>query len=414
MVINNYLEQINCRICNNSKLVEIVSLGNQFLSGIFPKSIDDQLISGPLSLVKCCGLNSCGLVQMKHNFDRDIMYGDNYGYRSGLNSSMVEHLKTKTEKLKSIIDLNNEDVVLDIGSNDGTTLNFFKNNNLNLIGIDPTAKNFINYYSDEITIIPEYFSENLFKNKYGKRKAKIIMSFSMFYDLPQPLDFMNEIKSILKEDGIWALEQSYLPFMLKTNSYDTICHEHYEYYSLKAIKFMTDKLDLKIIDIEFNNVNGGSFSLIIAHKDSEYSEFNSLGDLLTKEKNLSDLGTYELFETRIKKAKRDINETLLNLRNDGHTVAGIGASTKGNVLLQYCNIDSTLIKCIGEVNKSKYGCFTPGSNIPIVSEDEVLNNNNYEYLLILPWHFKNFFINSKKFKGKKLIFALPQVEIINN
>ena len=414
MLKNNYLEQIKCRICNNSNLIEIISLGNQYLSGIFPKSINDQLTSGPLSLVKCCGKNSCGLIQMKHNFNRDIMYGDNYGYRSGLNSSMVEHLRGKTEKIREVIDLKKGDIILDIGSNDGTTLNFFQGNHLNLIGIDPTSKNFIDYYSDEITVIPDFFSEQLFKKKCGIEKSKVVMSLSMFYDLPQPLNFMNEVKSILDTDGIWVVEQSYLPFMLKTNSYDTICHEHYEYYSLQTIKFMTDKLDLKIIDVEFNEVNGGSFSLIITHKNNQYLEYENLNELLLNENNLNDLETYESFKKKISKTRQKINETLLKLKKEGHSVAGIGASTKGNVLLQYCNIDSTLIKCIGEVNNTKFGCFTPGTNIPIVSEDEVLRNDAYEYLLILPWHFKSFFINNKKFKGKKLIFALPNVEIIEN
>lgn len=406
----NYTEQKFCRICNNSDLLEVLSLGNQYLSGIFPKSENQKLISAPLALIKCVGKDSCGLVQMKYNFNRDIMYGEDYGYRSGLNASMVKHLEEKTEKIKSIISLNNNDIILDIGSNDGTTLNFFKNSNLELIGIDPTAKNFISYYSKEISVISNFFSEELFKKIYNSKKAKVIISLSMFYDLPKPFDFMKEIKSILDSNGVWIVEQSYLPFMLETNSYDTVCHEHYEYYALNDIKKMTDALDLKIIDVEFNDINGGSFSLTISHKNSDFIEFQNLNSLIKKEEFLNDIGTFENFKQNIDKTKIQINEILSDLKNRGYSIAGIGASTKGNVMLQYCDIDRSMIECIGEVNEEKVGCFTPGSNIPIIKENDVIDK--YEYLLVIPWHFKNFFLNNDKFKGKKLIFALPNVEII--
>ena len=406
----NYTEQKFCRICNNSDLLEVLSLGDQYLSGIFPKSENQKLISAPLALIKCVGKDSCGLVQMKYNFNRDIMYGEDYGYRSGLNASMVKHLEEKTEKIKSIISLNNNDIILDIGSNDGTTLNFFKNSNLELIGIDPTAKNFISYYSKEISVISNFFSEGLFKKIYNSKKAKVIISLSMFYDLPKPFDFMKEIKSILDSNGVWVVEQSYLPFMLETNSYDTVCHEHYEYYALNDIKKMTDALDLKIIDVEFNDINGGSFSLTISHKSSDFIEYQNLNSLIKKEEYLNDIGTFENFKQNIDKTKIQINEILSDLKNRGYSIAGIGASTKGNVMLQYCDIDRSMIECIGEVNEEKVGCFTPGSNIPIIKENDVIDK--YEYLLVIPWHFKNFFLNNDKFKGKKLIFALPNVEII--
>ena len=360
--------------------------------------------------MKCIGTDSCGLVQMKYNFNRDIMYGEDYGYRSGLNSSMVKHLEEKTKKIKSIISLGDNDIVLDIGSNDGTTLNFFKNSNLELIGIDPTAKNFINFYSKEISVISDFFSEKLFKEIYNSKKAKAIISLSMFYDLPKPFDFMKEIKSILDLNGVWVVEQSYLPFMLETNSYDTVCHEHYEYYSLNDIKKMTDALDLKIIDVEFNDINGGSFSLIISHKNSNFIEYRNLSSLIKKEEFLNDIGTFESFKQNIDQTKIQINEVLSDLKNNGHSIAGIGASTKGNVMLQYCGIDRSMIECIGEVNEEKVGCFTPGSNIPIIKENDVIDK--YEYLLVIPWHFKKFFLNNDKFKGKKLIFALPNVDIV--
>ena len=219
-----------CRVCGNTNLKVVLDLGDQYLTGTFPRSNDGIDISkGPLQLVKCHGAtNVCGLLQLAHNFDLGEMYGSNYGYRSGLNYRMVEHLMRKVESIRKLVDLNPEDLVVDIGSNDGTTLGFYPEN-LTLVGIDPTAAKFREYYKRHIKVVPDFFRARQLTKLHQTKKAKIITSFAMFYDLEAPLDFVQQIQEVLHADGVWVFEQSYLPLMLETNAYDTVCHEHLEY-----------------------------------------------------------------------------------------------------------------------------------------------------------------------------------------
>ena len=381
----------SCRICGNKNLISLLHLGNQTLTGVFPKSKTDVVTSGPLELVKCKetkdGL-TCGLVQLAHVYPKDEMYNKNYGYHSSLNQSMLNHLANKAKQIKKIVSLKKGDIVLDIGSNDGSFLKNFEKN-LTLVGIDPTG--FKQYYPDHISLLPHFFDAEIFKKNFPKRKAKVVTSIAMFYDLDVPLDFVKNVEEILADDGIWVTEQSYLPTMLEVNSYDTICHEHLEYYTLKQVKLLADKAGLKILDVELNAVNGGSFSVVMAKKNSKLKENKKLvNKILEKEfkdgmhtsKPIKDL------ERRLKKSRKDLLEFINTAKKEGKKIFGYGASTKGNVLLQFCKINEKQIPFIGEVNKNKFGSFTPGTLIPIISEDEV-KAMNPDYLIVFPWHFRN-------------------------
>lgn len=410
-----YKELKACRICSNTHLVPVVDLGEQMLTGVFPKSKNQKATVGPLILVKCEGDNSCGLLQLKHSYNLEEMYGLNYGYRSGLNQSMVQHLNAKVQRIMQTIELTSGDLILDIGSNDSTTLRGYPTDrNLELVGIDPTGKKFHTYYPENVKLIPDFFSSSLVTAAYPGKKAKVITSFSMFYDLESPMQFMQEVHSILDEDGIWVFEQSYMPTMLETNSYDTVCHEHLEFYALAQIKWMTDKVGFKIIDVEFNDVNGGSFSVSVSKKNSKLSECHQVAKIIENEKKLKLHTTepYFAFDQRIKKSKETLLSFLMKVKNDGKKVAALGASTKGNVLLQYCDVTQDLIAAVGEVNPEKYGCYTPGTYLPIVEESKLLSEN-YDYLIVLPWHFKKFFLNNEKFKKTNLVFPLPELQIVN-
>ena len=239
----------------------------------------------------------------------------------------------------------------------------------------------------------------------------------MFYDLDDPIKFAKDVNALLDNNGIWHLELSYMPSMLKNISYDTICHEHLEYYSLTSMKYILDKSNFKIIDIEFNEINGGSFALTVAKKNSAHKEENKMVSwLLAKEKLLkvNELSTFKNFFHKCEIQKKILRNLLINLKNTGKKVYGYGASTKGNVILQFCNIDKKLIKNIGEVNPYKYNSFTPGTKIKIISESK-LRKLKPDYLLVLPWHFKDFILNKEKDylnKGVKFIFPLPDIEII--
>jgi len=404
---------LKCRICQNKNLIEVVNLGTQSLTGVFPKHKEDFITRGPLRIVKCVGDDCCGLVQLADSYDLNEMYGENYGYRSGLNASMVRHLNAKVEKLLSIAKIEKGDLVIDIGSNDSTTLKAYPNY-YHLIGIDPSGLKFKEYYPTHVQLIPDFFSAKLIKEKVEEKKAKVITSFSMFYDLEEPQKFMQEIENVLDDEGIWIFEQSYMPFMLEKNSYDTVCQEHLEYYALKQIKWMCDRVGLKIIDVEFNDVNGGSFSITASKKCSSFPEnIKQITEILENElaMGLNTLKPWKEFVVRMEKTKEALLSFLTQSKQDGKTVLGLGASTKGNVILQYCNITEELLPAIGEVNSDKCGCFTPGTLIPIVSQADVINAKP-DYLLVLPWHFREFFVINPKFKGMKLVFPLPNLEIV--
>ena len=416
-MVNTVKPVLACRICGNTHLETILELGDQMLTGVFPKVIDPKAATtGPLTLVKCIGGDHvCGLVQLAHSYDLSEMYGLNYGYRSGLNKSMVAHLRSKVDRILSMTNLDSGDLVIDIGSNDGTTLAAYPQNGLNLVGVDPTGIKFAAYYPKHVQLIADFFSAKLIKERFPGKKAKVITSFSMFYDLEDPLDFMRNIHEVLEDDGIWVFEQSYLPTMIDTNSFDTVCHEHLEFYCLKQIQFMAQKVGFQIIDVEFNDINGGSFSITVRKNSTANANhvLPPIQAILDKEKQLGydSLALFQDFAHRTKAAKDAILVFLARAKLGGKTVAALGASTKGNVLLQYCQIKAKDIFCVGEVNQEKYGCFTPSTWLPIIPEDEMLAQNP-DYLLVLPWHFKEFFLASKKFSGVKLVFPLPYLEVI--
>ena len=405
-----------CRVCRNTTLETVIELGDQYLTGVFPSVPSNENISlGPLTLVKCSGGDDvCGLLQLLHSYDHDEMYGLNYGYRSGLNPSMVNHLFAKVDSIMSLTDLQKDDLVIDIGSNDGTTLGRYPDN-LYLLGIDPTGNKFASYYKPHIKLIADFFSSDLVAAQCPGKKAKVITSFSMFYDLEDPVEFASQIASVLDpESGIWVFEQSYMPAMLETLSFDTICHEHLEFYALKQIEWICIKVGLKLVDVEFNNVNGGSFSIVAAHKNSIHQPNLKKINLIKAQEEadaLDSLDPYQAFADAVKKTRLDLIDFVSEVNKNGQRICALGASTKGNVLLQYCGFTASDIENVGDVNPDKFGSFTPGTCIPIKNEDEVLASQP-DYLMILPWHFRDFFINNPKFSGRKLVFPLPKLEIV--
>ena len=403
-----------CRSCKNNSITKVSTLGKQSYTGIFPNSKNQKLPSGELGLVFC---NNCKLLQLKNNFNMNLMYGSNYGYLSSLNPHMVRHLKIKSKKLKNLVDLKSKDIVIDIGSNDGTFLKNF-NTTYNLVGIDPTIKKLKKYYRKDIKTIPEFFSSEIIKKNLGfKKNAKIITTISMFYDLLDPIEFAQNIYNILDKNGIWHLEQSYMPAMIKNTSYDTICHEHLEYYSLYSIKYIFDEVGFKIIDLDFNEINGGSFAITVAKKESCFKEMVKITEWLLNKEDIFEYNTLKKnveFFQNIKNHKVVFKQLLLNLKDMKKTIAGYGASTKGNVILQYCNIDDKIFDYILDANPNKHNKFTPGTNIKIIDEKK-FSKSRPDYLVVLPWHFKSYILNKEKDyldNGGKLIFPLPDIEII--
>ena len=408
-----HTEISKCRISGSTNLITVLSLGEQCLTGVFPKSPNEPITKGPLDLVWC---PDSGLLQMKQSYSLDEMYGDNYGYRSGLNSSMVRHLQQKIHTLEQMVKPNGADLVIDIGSNDATSLKAYTGK-FRKVGIDPTGKKFKQYYTDDITLIPDFFSATVFKANFPNDKAKIITSIAMFYDLENPMEFVKDIEAVLADDGIWHFEQSYMPGMLRTNSYDTICHEHLEFYSFKVVKNILESCGLRVIDVQMNAINGGSFAVTACKKKALYKSNLPIINWMLKQEDDMGLDTpkpYRDFEERVFRHRKNLKELIEALVADGKKIIGYGASTKGNVLLQFCGLTTKHIPFIAEVNEDKYGSFTPGTNIPIISEKEA-RAMNPDYFLVLPWHFKTGILEREKefmAQGGKFIFPLPEIEIV--
>ena len=410
--MGNYTSISKCRISSSPDLVTVLSLGEQYLTGVFPKDRQQPITRGPLDLVWC---PESGLVQLKQSYNPSEMYGDNYGYRSGLNQSMVKHLATKVKALEQVYQPKPGDVVLDIGSNDATTLKAYQTSGLKRLGIDPIGRKFKQYYPDDVELVTEFFSAKAYWQTQME-KAKIVTSIAMFYDLEDPTAFVREIAEILRDDGVWHFEQSYLPAMLRANSYDTICHEHVEYYSLGVVKKLLESNGLKILDVQMNAINGGSFAVTACLKNSSLPANDVVIDWLMTQEDHMGLTTerpYRQFREKVFEHREHLLNLLRSLNASGKKIFGYGASTKGNALLQFCGITEKEIPFMAEVNPEKFGCFTPGSLIPIVSEAEA-KAMKPDYLLVLPWHFKSGIIaREEEFiaKGGRLIFPLPEIEI---
>lgn len=409
-----YSEISRCRVSGSTNLVSVLNLGMQALTGVFPKSADVPVTVGPLELVWC---PDSGLLQLKHSYEAAEMYGDNYGYRSGLNQSMVNHLTDKVAVLERLVQLKAGDVVVDIGSNDATTLKAYQTPGLRRIGIDPTGKKFASFYPADIALVPDFFSADAFKS-VERGKARIVTSIAMFYDLDAPIEFARQIESILADDGVWHFEQSYMPSMLRLNSYDTICHEHLEYYSLEVVKRILEAAGLKLVDVVMNAINGGSFAVTAAKAANKAVKSNdAVINWLLEQEDRMGLHTprpFRDFEERVYRHRDDLTRLIRTLNADGKTVLGYGASTKGNVVLQFCGLTNKDIPAIAEVNTEKFGCVTPGTHIPIVSEAEA-RAMKPDYFLVLPWHFKEGIVRREKeylASGGKMIFPFPEIEIV--
>jgi SAM-dependent methyltransferase len=411
-----YVERQSCRI-DNSPLVDILDLGVLAFTGAFPLP-GDHVPHGPLAI--CIGQGS-GLVQLKHDYSPSLFYTVSYGYRSGLNLSMVKHLERKAANLSRFIDGATASI-LDIGSNDGTLLNAYKycldfsSKSICRVGVDPTISAFQQFYDSDIITHSRFF-DDILVSRLGDSAFDLITSVSMFYDLPDPLGFVSNISRVLKKTGVWHFEQSYLLSMLRASSFDTICHEHTEYYSVSVINNLLALNGLKIIDLSFNDVNGGSVAITAAHSCSDLPESYMLKWVLEVENSLGihdpSAKIYADFIGNVYNTISSLNSLFDSIAQTGATIYGLGASTKGNTLLQMPGFNHGLIRGIFEVNESKYGHVTPGSSVPILPESQIIEYSP-DYLFVLPWHFKYNLMSSIRDKyslASKFIFPLPYPEV---
>lgn len=411
----------SCRVCGSAALTPVINLGEQHLQGSFvkPGKESPPLRKIPLTLLRCDPTRdekACGLLQMEHSVPPEVLYSS-YWYRSGTNNTMRTHLKSIVDEAVQIIDMKTA-TVLDIGCNDGTLFDFYPNG-FKKYGVDPSD---IAQGIDKTkaTVIQDVFPSNELLTTIENTKFDIITSIAMFYDLEDPLAFTNAIRTVLAPEGIWIFEMSYMPSMLKMNSYDTICHEHLEYYSLAVIEHILRFSSLKIFNVLENDINGGSLRCYATHVNNfkyKNDKFTQNIKRLHQEEFDLELDTdkpYKNFQDRINVHKEELQHLLRNLKKEGKKIHVYGASTKGNTILQWCGIDNRTIDYAAERNPEKYGASTLGTNIPIISEADS-RAMNPDYYLVLPWHFKKEIIDREKetvAKGTSLIFPLPTIEII--
>ena len=402
-----------CRNCKKKKFDKISKIGSQPISSIFLKK-KRKIKKFSLDLYKC---ETCKLVQLNQIPNLKDMYGKDYGYKTSVSNLMINHLKKKFSHVNKIKLIRQNSNILDIGSNDGTFLNFFKKpkSNLNLYGIDPSASAFLSNYKKGINVIDNFFDEKLAKKYFIKNKIKfsLITSFAMFYDVEDPNSFCKSISKVLEKNGLWIVEFSYFPLLLKNLTYDQICHEHCTYYTLQTFKNIISRNNMKIIDFNINKINGGSIEVICSQKVSKFKINKKKIQNLLKEEEKINTFDYKIFNLRVNASRENLLDFLSEVNKN--EIIGYGASTKGNVILNFCKINNKQISYICDANPSKKGKFTPGSEIPIITKEK-MRKIKPKYLLVLIWSFKKEVLLQEKkfiFRGGKLIFPLPVFHVVD-
>ena len=405
-----------CRSCGSTNLTNILSLGLQYPSNFIElNSISDKREQIPLELI-FCEKKDCGLLQLKHTASRESLYKE-YWFRSGLNEKMVESLNDITKSVEKRISLSENDIVLDIGCNDGTLLRSYQSK-VRLVGFEP-ASNLVDEAKEGTDlIINNFFSFFEFVQHFPNERIKAITSIAMFYDLEDPNSFVSDIVNCLDQDGIWVIQMAYLIPMLELNAFDNIVHEHLEYWSLKSVKRLLEEYGLEIFDVELNDVYGGSFRIFVkTKKNGKINIQNSVDEFLKKEDEfgLEKKETYLDFANRVNSLKNKLNDFIKEEISNGKSIYAYGASTKGNTLLQFYNLNNKLISKAADRDSKKFGKMTIGSNIPIISEEQA-RDEKPDYFLVLPWHLVDFFKERENVflkNGGKFIVPLPDFKIIS-
>lgn len=400
----------NCRVCGSDSLNLVVDLGKIFPSGFVKKdTVLPEEAKAPLALVKC---EDCGLVQLRDTVDLDQMYRQ-YWYSSSLNKSMVSSLKDVVIDIESKINIKSDDIVVDIGCNDGTMLGMFPRSSVQ-IGFDPA----LNLHKPECRhFVNDYFTESAYWN-ITDRKAKVVTAIAMFYDLPDPVRFAKSVSSILDDDGLFVVQFTDLLSMFKLCAFDNICNEHLEYYSLQDVVNVLNLADLRVIDVSYNDVNGGSVRVTAAHRGSNYITNEIVIQTLVDEFNYFGGHDFDYFNNKVKFVKEKVQSFFKWAKDRGKTVHLMGASTKGNTLLQYCGVTEADAEFAADVNMDKHGLYIIGTGIQIISQEESLIRHP-DYYVVPIWHFKKSLINNKDIQnylqsGGSLVFPLPYMHVVTS
>lgn len=422
---HDIVERTACRVCGSTALESVMDFGEQAIAGVFPPRGSASPRRYPLELVRCAAdrdAEACGLVQLRHSVSSHLLY-DSYWYRSGINRTMTDNLHQIAQQAAEIVGgLRSGDLVLDIGCNDGTLLDGYQAltpEGVEFLGIDPSD---VTRYAVEkgYSVVTDLFTRDAFEAQVGERRAKVITSIAMFYDLESPCAFAKDIAACLASDGVWVTEFSYMPTMLAMNSFDTVCHEHLEYYSLAVIERVLASADLEAVRVELNDVNGGSIRIFAGHRGKHAvapEQLERMAQMREEEQRLglSTAKPYLAFKEQSERVRGELSALLHQLRDEGKLVHIYGASTKGNTTLQYCGIDADLIPMAADRNPDKWSSETIGTGIPIASEADS-RAAHPDYYLVLPWHFLDEMVERETeffARGGQFIIPLPHVRLVD-
>ncbi len=409
-----YTTRETCRVCYSPELTFLFTLGEQYVNNFVP---EDKVYSGvkaPLEMVFC---ENCTLVQLKHTAPQELLYAGFYWYKSGVTDTMKKALRDITSKAEKIGQLKEGDVVLDIGSNDGTMLRTYEVPGLVTVGVEPAnnlaeeGKKGLSYHIHDFWNIEKY-------DAVVGKKAKIVTAIGMFYDMEDPNQFIADAGKALTDDGIFIAQLMCSRNMLETNDVGNICHEHLEYYSFASLEYLYNKNGLEIFDVEINKVNGQSYRLYAKKKGANVVGFEGaaarVADVKESEKELATKEPYLRFFERIEAEKKKCVEFVNNAVKEGKKVWVYGASTKGNVILQYYDLDHNLIQFASERSPWKWGKYTIGTKIKCVSEEEA-RREQPDYFLVLPYGFFNeMYVREEEWRsrGGKFIVPLPTFRVV--
>jgi hypothetical protein len=393
-----------CRLCGSGDLKPVFSLGQQYINDFVPREKIGKGLTAPLDLVIC---SRCTLLQLRHSAPQELLYSRYYWYRSGVTDTMRRALRDITATVESMVPLRAGDVVLDIGANDGTLLDSYTVNGLHRVGCEP-ANNLVDALREKADVVMHDFWNidgylNLAR-AHGFGKAKVVTAIGMFYDLEDPNQFIGDAQKALTEDGVFIAQLMCLASMLKTNDVGNIVHEHLEYYSLESLRYLFETNGLEIFKIEENDVNGGSYRIFAR-------QYKGTGIPLDEKIEMDDLLA---FARRVEDNRRWCVEFIKTEVARGKTIYVYGASTKGNVILQYYGLDTKLITAAAERSPEKWGKYTVGTWIPIVSEEEA-RRAKPDYFLVLPWAFLSEFVEREKEwirGGGRFIVPLPEFRLV--
>ncbi len=412
---------MNCRLCNTKIEKSFLSLGNSPLANSFVKEEDlyKKEEYYPLDVYVC---SSCKLVQVMDYVSSDVIFNPNYIYFSSFSKTWVEHCKNYVDMIVKRLNLNDKSKILEIGSNDGTLLQYFKNYNIpseNIIGVDP-AKDCANEASKKgITTHMFMFNDHYVKNVIGNSIMDLIIGNNVFAHNPNLNEFVQSMKCILKPDGVITLEFPHLLNLIKYNQFDTFYHEHFSYFSFKTASILLNHNGLSIFDVEEVLTHGGSLRIYIKHS-SDITKYisNSVWEMFKKEEDfgLNNVSTYHEFADTVMKTKRDILKLLIHLKENNKRIVAYGAPAKFNTLLNYCGTRNDFINYTVDMNPFKQGKYLPGTHIPIYSPDKI-KEDKPNYIIIAPWNIKYEIVKQLEHTmewGCKLITLIPNILITDS